>query len=393
MTIAYFDCFNGAGGDMIVASLLDAGADADELRAVFGSLGIDGYSLSIERIRKQGLASTRFHVELDKPKDQPHRHLSDIVRILQASRLSSAIERKATRVFERLARAEALVHDSTVEEVHFHEVGAVDAILDVVGSIAALELLDVDRIVCSPIPTGSGTIMSEHGVLPVPAPATAELLKGVPIAATDEPGELVTPTAAAILTTLANEFGPMPAMLLRAIGYGAGTREGRTRPNLLRVLVGEVTPEGDTDAITILETNLDDATPEVVGYCMERLLNEGALDVYAVPIHMKKSRTGVVLTVLCEHQRVPEMERLLFAETTTFGIRRHSVSRAKLHRAMETVVTPFGEVRIKIGKRDGITTASPEYEDCKVAAAKHGAALREVIAAAQAAWAARCGNE
>ncbi len=393
MNVAYFDCFNGAGGDMIVASLIDAGADADRLGEAFRALGVGGYSLSIEKISKQGLAATRFHVRLEDPKNQPHRHLADIVRIVEGSKLPQSVRQNVVRIFERLAKAEAVVHGTTVQKVHFHEVGAVDAIMDVVGAVLALELLHVDRVFCSPIPTGSGTIMSEHGMLPVPAPATAELLMGVPIAGSTEPGELVTPTAAAILTTMACQFGPLPAMRLSAIGYGAGAREGQTRPNLLRVLVGDLATGGETDSVEILETNLDDATPEMIGHCMERLLNEGALDVYAVPINMKKSRSGVLLTVLCEHHRVSAMERLLFAETTTFGIRRHSATRTKLQHSVETVMTPFGEVQIKIGRGDGIITASPEYEDCRVAADRHGVALREVMAAAQAAWAVRRGNQ
>jgi len=388
MTIAYFDCFSGAGGDMIVASLVDAGADANALREGLAALNVGGYSLSIERVNKQGFAATRFHVELDGNEKYPHRHLKDIVKILTASKLSKRVKRNAGRIFERLAEAEARVHGTAVEEVHFHEVGAVDAIVDVVGAALALEMLGVERIICSPIPTGSGTIECDHGVMPVPAPATAELLRGIPLAACDEVGELVTPTAAAVLTTLASTFGPIPAMTLSSIGYGAGTRDGQKIPNVLRVFLGQATEGGDTDRITVLETNLDDASPELVSHCMERLLNEGALDVYAVPIHMKKSRTGVVVVVLCEPGQASAMERILFAETTTFGIRRFQADRTKLRRRHETVTTRFGEIRMKIGEAEGVATVSPEYEDCKAAAVEHGVALREVIAAANQAWAA-----
>lgn len=387
MTIAYFDCFSGAGGDMIVASLVDAGADANALREVLAALNVGGYSLSIERVNKQGFAATRFHVELDGNEKQPHRHLKDIVKILTASKLSKRVKRNAVRVFERLVEAEARVHGTAVEEVHFHEVGAVDAIVDVVGAVLALEMLGVERIICSPIPTGSGTIECDHGVMPVPAPATAELLRDVPLATCDEVGELVTPTAAAVLTTLASTFGPIPAMTLSSIGYGAGTRDGQKIPNVLRVFLGQA-EGGDTDRITVLETNLDDASPELVGHCMERLLNEGALDVYAVPIHMKKSRTGVVVVVLCEPGQASAMQRILFAETTTFGIRRFQADRTKLRRRHETVTTRFGEIRVKIGEAEGVATVSPEYEDCKAAAVEHGVALREVIAAANQVWAA-----
>jgi uncharacterized protein (TIGR00299 family) protein len=389
MTIAYFDCFSGAGGDMLVASLIDGGADAEALKEQLAALPIGGYALSIEPISKQGFAATRFRVELDPEQSQPHRHLADIIRILDASRLADEVKRNAARIFERLAAAEARVHGTAVESVHFHEVGAVDAILDVVGAVTALDMLGVEQVACSPIPVGSGTVTCAHGVMPVPAPATAELLKGVPLAPSQETGELTTPTAAAVLSTLATAFGPPPAMTVGSVGYGAGTREGKTTPNLLRVLIGQANDAGDTDRITVLETNLDDASPELVGHCMERLLNEGALDVYAVPIHMKKSRTGVLLTVLCEAPRAGAMERILFAETTTFGIRRVQVDRTKLRRHHEKVVTPFGEIRMKVGVLEGIATASPEYEDCKAAARANGVALRDVFAAANQAWAAR----
>jgi uncharacterized protein (TIGR00299 family) protein len=389
MKIAYFDCLSGAGGDMIVASLIDAGADADALRDKLAALNVGGYSLSVERVNKQGFAAMRYHVELDEPSQQPHRHLKDIIEILDRSAVPMKVKQRATRIFERLAEAEANVHGTTVEKIHFHEVGAVDAIVDVVGAVLALDLLGVERMVCSPIPVGSGTVTCDHGVMPVPAPATAELLRGVPLSACDEPGELTTPTAAAVLTTLATGFGPLPSMTVTAIGYGAGTRDGQRVPNVLRVMIGETTDDPDTDAITVLETNLDDATPELVAHCMERLLSQGALDVYAVPIHMKKSRVGVMLTVLCSHDQAAAMEAILFAETTTFGVRRQSVTRTIMRRRHETVTTPFGDLRVKIGERGGVVTVSPEYEDCKAAARKHKTALREVIAAANAAWAAK----
>ncbi|UCC30387.1 MAG: nickel pincer cofactor biosynthesis protein LarC [Phycisphaerales bacterium] len=389
MSIAYFDCFCGAGGDMIVASLVDAGASAEVLREGLASLGLGGYTLSIESVNKQGFAATRFHVQLGEHVQQPHRHLEQIAEILENSGLQRSAKEKATRIFERLAEAEAKVHGTSIEKVHFHEVGAVDAIMDVVGVVLAMDQLHVERVICSPIPTGSGTVICDHGVMPVPAPATSELLKGVPIAACDEAGELITPTGAAILTTLAAEFGPLPAMTVDSIGYGAGTREGHRRPNVLRVLIGETTRNGDADEIAVLETNLDDASPEVVGHCMERLLTEGALDVYAVPIHMKKSRTGVVLTVLCEPGRAEAMQRLLFAETTTFGVRRHNAARVKMSRRHVTVNTPFGDIRVKVGERNGVVTASPEFGDCRAAAEKHNVPLREVITAANAAWSAK----
>lgn len=389
MSIAYFDCFNGAGGDMIVASLVDAGADMQRLRAALESLPLDGYSLSIQRVTKQGFAATRFDVNLDERVKQPARGLQEILRILEASALSSPARANAARIFRRLAEAEAKVHGSSIERIHFHEVGAVDAILDVVGAVLALELLGIDRVVCSPLPVGSGTVVCEHGVLPVPAPATAELLAGFPLAPSKERGELTTPTAAAVLTTLASRFSGVPAMTIDSVGYGAGSRDGPKVPNLLRVLVGQTARDGDTDEVTVLETNLDDASPQVVAHCMERLFDAGALDVYTVPIQMKKSRPGVLLAVLCDPGDVPVMERILFAETSTLGVRRSSMIRSKMRRRHETVDTPFGAIRMKIGERHGAVTATPEFEDCKMAALKHGAALREVINAADAAWTTR----
>ncbi len=396
MTIAYFDCFSGAGGDMIVASLLDAGANEGILREGLGALSVDGYSLSIEKITKQGFAATKFNVQLDKQLKQPHRHLHNIVDILGASRISDSVKEKATRVFTKLAEAEAAVHGCSIEKVHFHEVGAVDAIVDVVGAVLALEQLDVTKIVCSAIPTGSGTVKCDHGIMPIPAPATAELLKGIPIAECDETGELITPTAAAILTTLAESFGPMPQMKTEKIGYGAGTRDGQSRPNVLRVMIGESISQenvGSTnenganqDSAVLLETNVDDCSPEIVGYCMERLLESGALDVYAQPIQMKKTRPGLLLSVLCKDEQVGEMERILFAETSTLGIRRRNVQRTVMQRRIESVSTPYGEIRMKVGCFEDIETVNPEYEDCKKAALEHKVPLRVVMEAARTAY-------
>ncbi len=377
---------------MIVASLVDAGADADALKQRLAALNVAGYALAIARVTKSGFAATRFHVNLTDSGGQPHRHLSDITKTIESADLSGSVTAQALRVFQRLAEAEAAVHGCSVEQVHFHEVGAVDAIVDIVGAFIALELLGVDRVVCSAIPTGSGTVRCEHGIIPVPAPATIELLRGVPLADCDETGELITPTAAAVLTTVARSFGPLPAMKVSSIGYGAGTREGQSRPNLLRVIIGEEINDrdGDADDVTVLETNLDDATPEVVGYALERLLAEGALDAFAMPIQMKKSRCGMLLSVICTPDLADHLENVVFAETPTFGIRRRTERRVKLRRGHEMVTTSFGDIRIKVGRRGDLTTASPEFDDCKAAAATAGVALREVMAEAARAWAKRC---
>jgi uncharacterized protein (TIGR00299 family) protein len=356
-------------------------------------LGLADYRLSAEKIKKQGIAATYFSVSLGNA-PQPHRHLKHVVDIITAGVIPPKTRDNAIRIFTRLAQAEAKVHGTTIEKVHFHEVGAVDAIIDVVGACMALEMLGIENIVCSPIPVGSGTIQCEHGVMPVPAPATAELLKGVPIAACAEVGELVTPTGAAILTALAGGFGPMPAMTTTAIGYGAGTRDGKTRPNVLRVIIGddEGTGPGEVEHVIVLETNIDDATPQVVAYCSEQLLTGGALDAWTQPIQMKKQRSGVMLSVLCRSVDAEAMERIIFSETPTLGIRRREVERKALVRRIENLVTRFGDVRMKVGQFEGNVTATPEFEDCRAAAIQHGVPLREVLAEANSAWRVRAGD-
>jgi len=393
MRIAYFDCFNGAAGDMIVAALLDAGADFHLFANAIESLRLPGYRLSTERIKKQGIAAHRFSVNVDDTQ-KPHRHLKHIIEIINHSGLSDRTKNQAVRIFTRLAEAEAKVHNSTIEKVHFHEVGAIDSIIDIVGACVALDLLNIERVYASAIPVGSGTIQCDHGIMPVPAPATAELLCGVPIAATDEPGELTTPTGAAILATLSSGFGSIPAMTTTAVGYGAGTREGRTRPNVIRVIIGTAQAGMDrgVERLMLLETNLDDVTPQIVAYCMQRLLAEGALDAWTQPIVMKKQRTATMLSVLCRMVDVEAMERLVFRETPTLGIRRREVDRTALPRRIEAVATKFGEIRMKVAAVESVESATPEYEDCVAAAGKHGVALREVIAEAWHAWRSR-GNQ
>ncbi len=389
MNIAYFDCFNGAAGDMIVGALLDTGLDFALFSTALERLGLSNYRITAEKVKKQGIAATYFAVATDTG-TKPHRHLKHIVEIINTAQIAPPVREKAIRIFTRLAEAEAKVHATTIEKVHFHEVGAVDAIIDIIGACLALDMLKIEKVICSPIPVGSGTIRCDHGVMPVPAPATAELLSGVPIAASTETGELCTPTGAAILTTLAEEFGTLPAMTPTAIGYGAGTRDGQTRPNVLRVLIGaEATSSGDIEHVALLETNLDDVTPQVAAYCQEHLLAAGALDAWTQPIQMKKQRNAAMLSVLCRTSDVPAMESIIFRETPTLGIRRRAVERRVLARRIEPVNTRFGEIRLKIGEGCGGTTAMPEYEDCRAAAMKHGVALREVQEEATFAWRAK----
>lgn len=389
MRTAYFDCFCGAAGDMIVAALLDAGLPEDSLSLFLQGLGLSGYAVEFERVKRHGLAARRFVVALDASQPQPHRHLHHVVKILEAAPMPDVVRANAIRVFQRLAEAEAKVHATTVEKVHFHEVGAVDAIVDVVSACFGLHQLGVERVTCSPIPTGCGTVRCAHGDMPVPAPATAELLRGFPLAMADISGELTTPTGAALLTTLASSFGPRPAMTLSAIGCGAGTKDFKERANILRVLIGEAAePTGD-DEIAVLETNLDDASPQVVAFAVERLWEIGVLDVYTLPIQMKKGRAGVLLCVLCEPHRVAEAERVIFSQTPTFGIRRTTAQRSTLSRRHETVTTQFGPIRIKVGQRGDVLTAAPEYEDCREAAMRSDAPLQTVMEAARRAWESR----
>jgi hypothetical protein len=386
MKIAHFDCFSGASGDMILGALVAAGADEAALRHELSKLSIGDYALDIRPIRKQGFAAVKVNVTASGAPG--HRHLHDILAILSHSGLSQRVKDRAESIFTKLALAEAAVHGTTTGRVHFHEVGAVDALVDVAGAAIGIELLGVERITCSSIPVGTGTVTCEHGVLPVPAPGTVELLKGVPLMACDEPGELTTPTGAAILTTLAESFGPMPSMMIESCGYGAGSREGVSRPNVLRLIVGcSADGHAECDQVTILETNLDDTTGEEIGCATEALFAAGALDVFTTPIFMKKNRPGVLLSIIAPSEKSGACAEVLFAQTRTFGVRQHECRRTKLRRQSRTVSTRFGEIRMKIGSRDGGTTiASPEYDDCAAAARQHGVPLREVMFEAQRVW-------
>jgi pyridinium-3,5-bisthiocarboxylic acid mononucleotide nickel chelatase len=386
MTTAYFDCFAGAGGDMICASLLDAGADFKTLQTQLAKLPVEGYSLRTETVTRMGLTGRRFIVEVEEG-EQPHRHLHHITEMIDAADLPARAADRAKAVFAHLARAEAKVHQTTIEKVHFHEVGAVDSIVDIVGACLALEQLGVDRIHVSPIPLGSGTIECDHGTMPVPAPATAELLVGAKTVPGANPGEMTTPTAAALFTALAETFGPPPAIEVSAIGWGAGTREGQNVPNLLRVLIGSADQTGQTDSVIELTANIDDVSGEVLGSTIEKLLSIGCLDAWASPATMKKSRPGWVLSALVHPAERAAAEALLFEETPTFGIRRRTCERVKLARRHETVETPYGPIRVKVGSRDGSDlSASPEFEDCRQAAESHHVSVREVVAAAIVAW-------
>jgi uncharacterized protein (TIGR00299 family) protein len=387
--VAHFDCFSGISGDMTVAALVDAGVEAEAIRAGIASLGLP-ITLEIEKVRKGGFAATQIHVEA--PEQDSHRFLPEIDEIIERGELTPRQRDLARRIFRRLAEAEAAAHGLPLDKVHFHEVGALDSIADIVGAAIGLDLLGAERFTSRPVPTGSGMVRCAHGLMPIPTPGTAELLKGVPLAASTIKAELTTPTGAAILTTVVNQWIDLPEMTVEKIGQGAGRREFADQPNLLRLFVGQAPGPAQSDQVWILETNLDDVPAEVIGYCYERLLAAGALDVYSTPIVMKKNRPGVLLAVIAPQTSVAALEEILFRETGTFGIRRHVVSRHKLQRQPCTVTTAWGPVEGKLGWQDGQAPVfTPEYEACARVARQQGVPLREVYLAAQRAHAERHG--
>ncbi len=350
------------------------------MQAGLDSLGLPDCRLEREAVRRHAFRATKVHVRHEP--EHAHRHLHHITQMIDQSQLSLPQKELATRIFTRLGEAEAKVHGTTLEKVHFHEVGAVDSIADIVGAAIGLDLLGADQVVCSPVPTGSGSIQIAHGRCSVPAPATAELLRGVPLAGSPVAAELTTPTGAAIVASVAESFGPLPPLTIDAIGYGAGDRDFPEQANILRLFVGRRADASPTecDQIVVLETNLDKVTAEIVGYCQELLLEQGALDVYATSIQMKKNRPGVKLTVLCDEAMVADLEAILFRETATLGVRRWTAQRHLLHRQAQERATPWGPVKGKwIRFPDGRQYFAPEYEDCRRVARQHKIALQSVL--------------
>jgi pyridinium-3,5-bisthiocarboxylic acid mononucleotide nickel chelatase len=373
---------------MTLGALLSCGASEADLRAGLDRLRLPGWRLDLTETSRNGIGATDVTVTITEP--QGHgRHLHHIEEILAASDLSEPIRQRALTIFTRLAEAEAKIHQTTVERIHFHEVGAVDAIVDIVGACLGLEILGVEQVICSPLPMGKGFVECAHGTIPLPAPATLELIQGVPVYGIDLEGELVTPTGAALMTTLATSFGPMPTMKVRATGYGAGKKEFGNRPNLLRVVIGETVEDAFSGApeIVVLETNVDDLSPEFYEPLTERLLEAGAADVYLTPIQMKKGRPGTLLTVLASPDLTDTLAGIIFRESSTLGLRQSTMRRLCLDREWKPVETPYGPIRVKTGSWRGLeTTASPEYEEVKAAARAHNVPAKTVHQAALQAY-------
>jgi len=434
MRIAYLECFSGISGDMFLGALVDAGVAAKVLEETVAALGI-GARLEISRVLRSGISATKVDVLVDGEKDLPredywarrekehshehhghshshpgessragapalHEHLphehgrglAEIREIISAASISEGAKKTAIAIFEALGRAEAKIHDNSIESVHFHEVGAVDAMVDIVCAAVGAEALAVDEIICSPLNVGGGTVKCAHGTFPIPAPATVELLRDAPVYSSGLQAELVTPTGAAIVKTLASHFAAFPEMKIEKSGYGAGSRDFPGHPNVVRLTIGEaastaLAAKTASETITVLEANLDDLNPQVFGYVIDRLFEEAALDAFVVPVQMKKNRPGTLLTVLCKPGDASRLTQLIFSETTTLGVRRRDEVRQTLARRWENVRTPWGEVRIKIASMNGtITNYAPEYEDCRRIAAEHHVPLKTVLQEAARAY-------
>ena len=390
MRTLYLDCFSGISGDMTVAAIRDLGVEEDIFQTAIAGLGLpEEFHLHFSRGIRQGIAGWKFDVHAhDHSSETPHAHgrsFGEIRGLIEKSRLSDFVKGRSISVFERIAKAEGKIHGMRAEDVNFHEVGAVDSIADIVLVCAGLEALTIDSLMASPLVDGSGTITCNHGQLPVPAPATLEILLGIPVRQVEEPHELITPTGAALLAEFCSSFGPMPEMRIEKIGYGLGTRDSGTRPNVLRAFLGErrEVAAGETDEITQIETNLDDLSPELAAGAMDRLFSAGALDVFFTPVQMKKNRPGFLLTVLSPIDKALELARILLTETTAFGVRMHRAERLKLRREFHERETPYGTVRIKLGfLGDELVQSVPEYSSCLEVAEGAGVSVKDVYVAA-----------
>lgn len=391
MRTLYFDCFAGASGNMILGALIDLGIDEEALRSEISRLGLDGIALEIAKVNRSGITAT--HVKVVFPEQHHHRHLADIDSIIDRARIKEPVKDLAKRIFARLAEAEAKVHGIPVEKVHFHEVGAVDAIVDIVGSCLCFEMLGIETFACSRLHAGSGFVEMDHGKYPVPPPAVAELTTGFEIYSEDIEGELLTPTGAAIITELCEGSEGIPAMTVEATGYGAGSRQYEKFPNVLRLLVGTVEKAetvGTNEDLRLIETNIDDSTPQTLGYVMDRAFEIGALDCWFTQAQMKKNRPAVQLSVLCRPEDSSAVKRLLFTETSTIGVRIREVRRECLDRSVRVVETEFGDVEVKVATFEGeIVNMKPEFDQMKALAERDKVSLREVEKAVMA----ELGNE
>lgn len=420
MKTAYFDCFAGISGDMTIGALLDLGIDFQILDQELRKLKLEGWEIKQGKVLRGGVAATKFDVVVQGYSSHPesqehsssssnspfsshlashsqdhaphsHRSLSEILQRIEAAPFTKRTQELAMTIFKRLGEAEARIHNVPVEQVHFHEVGAIDSIIDIVGTAIGLDLLGIERVIASSINVGAGFVECEHGTFPVPGPASMELLKGIPVYSAGPQAELTTPTGAAIISTIASEFRSMNEFRVEQIGYGAGSRTFDHFPNALRVMVGEevapvsTTPAPGNHVVSVIEANIDDMNPQIYGYVLEKAMTAGALDVFVVPVQMKKNRPGQCLTIICETSKVDELTRLVFSETTTIGLRIHSAERRVLDRTLDMVQTTFGKVRIKVSRLKGaILTATPEYEDCLQLAKQNGVPLKDVMGEANA---------
>ncbi len=378
--LCYLDAFSGISGDMLVGALADAGADQAAITSAVSSLNA-GASVSFEKVKRGGIAATKYRVTVEETKS--HRHLHHIIKMIEAAELSARARRDVIAVFQKLGEAEAGVHGVPIEKVHFHEVGAADSIADIVGACVAFDLLGVDTIVSSPLNVGSGTVKTEHGILPVPAPATARLLEGRPVYARGPAVELTTPTGAAVATTLAESFGVLPPTKILRTGFGAGDHEFKEQANVLRVILGEPSGAAERTTVAVIEANIDDANPQVLAFAAERLMDAGALDVTLTPVIMKKGRPGTLLRAIARPEQRECMAQLIFAETSTLGLRFYSAERRVQARRFTEVATPHGAVRIKVSAEGEF---APEYEDCRKLARETGVPLKQILAEANTAY-------
>jgi uncharacterized protein (TIGR00299 family) protein len=387
LRIAYLDCFSGISGNMVLGALVDLGLDLEKARAELGRLPLSGYGIEVSKVTKRGIRATYVDVVTAQP--DPPRMLKDIMSLIDRSQLDDGLKRHGREIFVRLAEAEARVHDLNIEVVHLHEVGAVDTLVDVFGTLIGMKVLGIEEVRCSPLNLGSGLVQCSHGWLPIPAPITAELLRGVPAYTGEAKGELTTPTGAAIATGIAAGFGDMPLMRIEGVGYGAGKMEPEV-PNLLRILVGERVGTAsalDTETVTVIETNIDDMNPQFYDHIMEGLLQAGALDVFLTPVQMKKNRPGVLLSAIGRSENTQSIIDVMVRESTTLGVRISETLRVSLPRSTGLVDTRFGQIRIKVARRDdGSSTMTPEYDDCKKAAREHNVSLGTVYSEVQKAW-------